>query len=498
MKKITTLKTWPLYIFLLPVFFVLHGVKEHFGFIYPKDFIPLILLYCGVSLFIFSLLYAIYRKVIKAGLVTFLILSIHFFFGSLQDFLQSFLPAINRYSILLPALFILLVVTAVLVKRSSKKFERLNFYLNCLLLIYILFDVIGLTAKLISPPKDKFSTYSFTKDNTYTSCDTCTKPDIYLLVFDEYASSLNLKENFSFDNSELDSFLVSKKFRIQQQSAGNYNFTPFSVSSILNMSYIDGINKDWITIEDYARCNNLIRDNEVCKYLSSIGYNIVNYSIFDIAGNPSPIDQDFLPLKTKLITDGTLWGRAKKQVLWNVLAGRFEIKWLTNNMVYAANNNNNLLLDLVKKESAKKETSPKFVYAHYNMPHPPYYFDRHGKAVGKEKLDPKNDADKSMYLEYIQYTNKKIEELISSIQANTSNNAVIIMMGDHGFRYDKKMQQKVFMQNQNAVYIPAQISANPYYDTITGVNQFRVLLNTLFKQKMPVLKDSSIFLTDSK
>jgi hypothetical protein len=235
----------------------------------------------------------------------------------------------------------------------------------------------------------------------------------------------------------------------------------------------------------------------VVKYLSATGYDIVNYSLFDMTGNPSPINQDFLPLKAKLITDRTLLGRLKRDVFWNLFSGKFEIKWLTRDAAYYYNRNNNKLIDLVKKESERKSQAPRFIYAHYNLPHPPYYFDKNGNPVDKEKLRPSFNGDKNLYLGYVQYTNTKIKELVNTIFTNSNGQAVIIVMGDHGFRNDNTMPEHVFLQNQNAVYLPDKQYAL-YYNSITGVNQFRVLINTLFKQTTPLLKDSTIFLKDAK
>lgn len=491
------LKRWPFFILLLPVFFVLHGVRENFGFILPKDYLPLIGFYCATSLIVYFIFYLLYRKPVKAGLITFFVFSIFLFYGFIQDFLKEYWHEINRYILLMPGFFILAIILAIFLKKSKSNFTKLNFFLNWLLILYTAYDLSVILAKSIWPPKDKFSVYSLSANGSYSVCKDCPKPDIYFLVFDEYASSICLKNDFNYDNSQLDSFLTGQQFRIQKYSSGNYNFTPFSVSSILNMSYINGISPNAISADDYARCNKLIRENELVKYLSVTGYTIVNYSIFDLAGNPSPIDQDFLPTKARLITDRTLWGRIKKEILWNFLSGKLEIKWLTKNGEFYFNKNNQLLIDLLKKESGRTSPSPRFIYAHYNMPHPPYYFDQNGKANPIAQLAHAYDKDKALYLGYVGYTNTKIKELVTTIMTNSKGRAVIIIMGDHGFRNDNSMPQHVFLQNQNAIYLPDK-NYTLFYDSITGVNQFRVLCNTLFKQKIAILKDSTSFLRDIK
>jgi hypothetical protein len=54
-----------------------------------------------------------------------------------------------------------------------------------------------------------------------------------------------------------------------------------------------------------------------------------------------------------------------------------------------------------------------------------------------------------------------------------------------------------FFQNQNAVYFPDR-DYHLFYDSITNVNMFRMTFDKLFKQNIPLLKDTSIFLYDKQ
>jgi hypothetical protein len=347
---------------------------------------------------------------------------------------------------------------------------------------------------------DKLSVYGNEQMNSYRTCSDCKNPDIYFLLFDEYGSSFSLRENFNYNNAGLDSFLIKKGFSIQTHSHSNYNFTSFSMASILNLNYISGIkNVNACTIQDYANCNNLIRNNEVIRFLSSRQYDIINYSIFDLAGNPTMLESSLLPIKTRLISEQTLYNRMVHDIGWNLYTGKFELKWLTKNIIYGTLNNNNKILALVNHESSLYNTHPRFVYAHFEMPHPPFYYDRNFQLREKKELAAEQCGYHiESYKGYIPYTNRKIEELIDTIQNNTQNSAVIILMGDHGYRVEMDTSSRLHhFSNLNAVYFP-----NREYqfmtDSINGVNQFRAILNTLFKQQLPLLKDSLIFLTDKK
>ena len=72
-------------------------------------------------------------------------------------------------------------------------------------------------------------------------------------------------------------------------------------------------------------------------------------------------------------------------------------------------------------------------------------------------------------------------------------------MGDHGLRYHDRLGYNPlsFVENQNAVYFPGK-DYRLFYDSISGVNQFRVILNTLFGQNLPLLKDSVVNVKDKK
>ena len=496
MKK--TLTQYGLYVLLIPIFFVLHGYNQNFGLIGFTDCLLLLTTYCAAVSVLYLLAKLFFKNAQKAALLTGLLISFYLFFGALFDFFKVHVAFLSRYSVILPVFFIAACLLLVFLKRSKNNFNRLTLFLNTLLLVYLLWDGAAIVWKLGHPNPDKLSIYDEGSKTNYQPCTDCKNPDIYFLVFDEYSSTVALQQTFNYDNSELDSFLSQRGFSNQLHSHSNYNFTPFSMASILNMNYIKGIkNIDACSVEDYANCNNLIRNNEVIRLLSSKQYDIVNYSIFDLAGNPSIIETSLLPVKTRLLTAQTFYHRVMHDIGWNLLVGRFEIKWLSKNLLYENLNNNNKILTLVKRESNLHTAHPRFVYAHFEMPHPPFYYDKNLRLRSEEQLASEKTGDYiQSYKDYIPYTNSKIKEIIDTIQKNTGDAAVIILMGDHGYRVDvNPTSHSHYFKNLNAVYFP-----NKNYQQLTGsvngVNQFRVIFNSLFKQSLPLLPDSTIFLRD--
>ena len=498
MKKL--LQQTPLFLFLLPTFFVLHGYAENFGFISIPDCLLLMITYAGATAFIYFIYLFIYKNNVKAALITTYLMAFYCFFGAVHDFLKAHSGILYKYSILVTVFIAGCIVLAVYLKKTKKEFLRASLFINVLLLIYVVVDLGTIAWKSVAPLPNKLSVYSFAKDTHYINCTECPKPDIYFLLFDSYGSTISLKQKFGYDNGELDSFLIGRGFSIQANSRSNYNFTPFSMSSILNMSYLKGIeNPNACNAEDYAYCNGLIRDNEVIKFLSFQGYDIVNYSVFDLAGNPSRVEQSFLPLKTKLITDRTLFAYLRRDIGWMFYTGKFKIKWLTEHTLFKQMDNTNKFIELVKKESMARSAKPRFVYMHVYMPHTPYYYDKFGNL--KDEVTVYNDIYKlspQPFLDFLPYTNMRIRELVNAIQQNTNGNAVIVLMGDHGFRYGATgPHPDNYFQNQNAIYFPDR-DYHLLNDSISGVNQFRIVFNKLFNQNIPLLKDSTIFLQDKQ
>jgi len=485
---------YPYFVFLLPLFFVLHGLNENFGFVNLSDGIELWAVYSVIMLVLFGLFLLLLKKPVKAALITFYLFSVFFFYGVLQDFLSAHARQLNRYILLIPFFLLVFILLLFFLTRSKSGFTKTTKYLNLLLIILIVMDAVGFFGKWIFPAEKSFGLTPVRPGNNAVNCDTCSKPDVYLLLFDEYASSSALKKNLDFDNSDIDSFLAAKNFRLQPSSSSNYNFTPFSMSSILNMSYIYGINPDRITGNEYALCTRLLRKNAVTKKFTSLGYEIVNYSIFNIDGLPPQIHENFLPTKTELITGQTLLDRLRKHLLWHLVTGRFAIPSLTEKTIFLYYKNNNKLIDWLTTASRTKSARPRFIYAHFMMPHYPYLFDSSGNFRDLDNYKAFDHITPG-YLNSVRYTNRKLKQLVTTIQENTNGKAAIIAMGDHGYRSDSTIPKQDFFKNFNAVYLPPHYKSG-YYDSITGVNQFRVLFNSLFKTDYPLLKDSTVFLVD--
>lgn len=489
------LSTRPYFVFLLPFFFVLHGYLDFMGFTSFRALIPLLLTYLICTTVLWLLLIPLFRNKLKAALMCIYLAGSYLFFGAIFDFLKarSPWPFLYKYSVLIGLAGMLAIILFFFLRRSKGDLGRPILFLNALLLVYLFVDI----AQIIANGRHKAADLWKGSPNQASGIipDSVKKPDIYVLVFDGYSSTYGLQQYFNFDNSNLDSFLVSRQFHLLPYSRSNYSTTSFSMASAFNMDYLywlDASHK--IKKKDYARSSAQIYDNKAMEFLVNNGYEIVNHSIFDLNGHPSPANNDWRSIYSNIISEGTMGMRLVIQFRW-WLNSTPVINKLTPFFAFEHQYVNNMnCIQGVKDESAQQRNKPRFVYGHFLMPHAPYYKNKDGMPRPPQESDDPNwhPGPDNYYTEYLQHTNQELKKLIDTIRTNTKDQAVIILMSDHGYHFRAPAEKKYLVWNNlNAWYLPDK-QYQQLNDSITSVNQFRIMFNSLFHQQYPMMKDSFI------
>jgi len=489
-KLRTIAKTRPLFLLLLPVFFVLHSFISNYPVVNGIEALTLAAWYIAVIFSITGVGWVIYRNLIKAALFAFFLMAFQFFFGFLQDTLKDMAPHffISRYRFLLPAALLFFILFFIWLKKRKKALTAFIQYLNVLFILLILVDTGRLVVRLL--PKNENSLLRY-REESFTICDTCSKPDVYLIVLDEYAGGEGLKNIFNFKNSAFENELERRGFYVVKKSNSNYNSTPYSIASILNMEYI-GLNKVGVNDLDLRYSYWKILNSRVINFFTAYGYDFYNLSAFDFPGQPPHNNKSFLPYRTELITSQTFTGRLRKDIRSDVLSGKIRWKPLQKKIIYETLHFNENNFKLVRDVAAQTSATPKFIYAHFMMPHAPYYWDSKGQPVPFEQLFVSKAANKAGYIEYLQYCNNKILQLTDELFGASSAEPIIILLGDHGYREPgKNADIRYDFSNLNAIYLPNK-DYTRFSDSMTNVNVFRTLFNSGFHQQFQLLKDTMI------
>lgn len=480
---------------LLIIFFITHGYAENVKLVPVGQLLLLLLTLAIISLLIFGLCKKIFRNRHNAALFVSFFLIVFLFFGAFQDFLGQFrvTSALAQLKVFFPVSLVLILLVFILLRRTRRNLERPRVFLNVLLVLYILIDVVTIGAKLLSPaPRNNQSLAAHGLSTA--SCDSCAKPSIYFILLDEYSGSDALKTLFNYDNTQFEQFLQQQRFKVNHHTSSNYVFTVFSVASTLNMQYLQDLGKQSDQNHfGYRKATMHISDNIVTQFLQQQGYRINNFSYFPLPGAPAVFKSDYLPGKISLITHKTMYSRVVKELVL-VLASRYSIHYFQEKYDAFYINNNEAIMQQALQEAQQNNTAPSFNYLHLMLPHYPFAYDSLGRRITpfwKRKSFTMQDVDEA-YLQYTVYSNKRLQKFITELQQRTAGKAIILLLSDHGYRTNRpQMDRTLPYKTINAIYLPQQ-NYGAWYDSMTNVNQFRALLNTSFGQKLPMLKDSIV------
>lgn len=481
----------PFFLYLLPVFFVLHGFTESYYLVPVVDSSLLLFKYLVLTLVLNAIFFFVFRKnICRSSLFVFILLTIYFFFGAFHDMLKNIWPAsfLIKYTFLLPFILSIVVVTYILLSKAIN-FARTFAYLNILFVVLIIFDLATLVRKVVAYDRNRQLTSIYPE---FTLCDTCARPDVYLIVADEYAGEKTLNDLYHFDNSAFLEQLSKRKFFVIKNSVSNYNATAVSIASLLNLDYIPYEKKNLSDIS-MRPVYNLIDTNILVPFFQFMGYEFVNNSVFTVSGQPPVATQSFTPVKARIIASQTLTSRVLKDlgfylINWGILKGEDDDD-------YAVLRNNEKIIKNIKQRMLAAKKRPTFSYSHLTMPHSPYYYDRNGKPYAQSDVSngKKNEWREDHYLEYLQYTNGVLLDLIDFILKHAKRPPVIILISDHGFRHQSKAPREQYdFYNLNATFLPKGYSA-AFYDNMSNLAYMRSLLNVLFNQHLNTNKPEKFY-----
>lgn len=487
------LKQFPLFLLLLPLFVVVHIERDLPGLIdYALLYDQLFFLFLAPLLFFF-ICYVFSRSMKKAALQTFAILIFFYFFGEIKNSIgkTTSIYFLQSYSFLVPLFALPLFFILYKISKSRSPFNRHFFILNIGLLLFIIADIFIL---FINAKKNDDSIAKLEAD--YTPCDSCAKPDIYYIILDSYASTSMMEQDFNFSNEAMENSLKQKGFHIIPASRSNYNMTIFSVASVFNLDYLPELDTTrTLYLRDLLPATKRIYDNSLITLLKKENYQVFNHSIFNMRNHPATTPVfDIWDLRG-LYRQYNFFFKAFSEMSYH-LPTRLRYFFNDDEVVVLGRERDRLdsaIMQNIVTTSALATDGPKFVYAHFSKPHAPYTFDSTGQSLPPYPVWPPHIQWKNHYIQQIVYMNNAIEKIVDTILANAKRETVIIIQGDHGFRFfDEQYNAKEF-PNFNAVYFSNR-EYSLFNDSTTNVNTFRIVCNTFLKKKYPLLENRTYFL----
>ena len=425
----------------------------------------------------------------RAGVLTTILLLSFYSYGHIYAGLKTLGEIgllIARHRFLLPVWIGITLILMWLIWKRVRTVESATSGLNLVALVLLVFPLFQIGSFLARSWSTKPTENVITNELAPAISD-AEKPDIYYIIADAYSRQDLLADFYSYDNSEFLDQLRRMGFYIADCSLSNYPKTRLSLTSSLNMNYLEDLG---ITANDQGdEFWRRIRNNEVRKTLEAEGYQIVSLETGFYWTEWSDADiylsrRDAGPGAVRLNGfEALLLHTTLARAPLDLISGQDEEAPATFEGGTPEEHYEITGYALDTLDEIAFIDGPKFVFAHLLIPHGPFVFD----AEGNFTTEPRSLVES--YNAQVTYLNNRLLESLEMIINNSERPVVIILQGDHGgpgtqLTYDR-------MKILNAYYLPEGLDR--LYPSISPVNSFRIVFDTYFGTEFGQLEDLSYY-----
>jgi len=493
-------KKFPFHTLLLAIYIPLALFASNLGEIKSVTTYRLLLALALVSLILLFLVNLFVRDWQKSGLMTSLFIFFFSVYGSLYSFFKN--PeilggALGHHRIVIFLVLAILAIISWLVIKKFRHLQEITLLVNLFSFYLVAMPVIQIALFTVQNNRLSNSQPAFRNLPSQSAIVQKDLPDIYHIILDSYQRQDFLTAGYDYDNSKFIQFLRDSNFYVADCSRSNYAHTFLSISSTMNMAYV----QDFMTPETLTEpaLKDALVHSQVRARLSDLGYQIVafdnvhwDYSDADVfyPFKIEPFLNPYLfPVESVYIDNSALkmikdFSRPFKQGVTTLSSSAVKDHYLQQKFI----------LDSIDESVSLK--SPKYVFGHVEKPHGPfvfepdgafieedaYYRDKYFSAIDKE-------YDRLGNIKQVEYINRRMIRLVNEIK-KVDKEAIIIIHSDHGLLENEILNGR--LANLFAIYFPDKDYSN-LYPTITPINIFRVVLDKYFSAGLELLPDNSYY-----
>jgi hypothetical protein len=496
----------PLYPILFAAFPVLHLFRTNVDEVSTGQALAPLALVVGGSLVLLALGWLVLRDLRRAALLVTLFMLLFFSYGYVAKAVASWDVAgvaIGRDRYVLALWALLLVGGGYLLLRVRRSLPDVTKILNIVATALIATSVVPIAADKLggSAEVSAASHPSIASTRQEAAND---KRDIYYINFDRYGGEESLQAYFDFDNHPFLSSLESKGFIVAHDAHANYPNTGHSMTSMLNMTYLDEVAKEVGTSGDWAPLYGMLKQHQVGSFLKSQGYRYVHVGSWFEPTRTNPLadlNVKYDPLSEfarTLLETTPLEPLSKAFGLGDDKLDPRRVAWAR------------VLYQLEQLVRVGNDGKPTFVLAHIIMPHEPYVFERDGSFLSQAEM--KRRHWHRNYLEQLLFANAMMTKVADRLLAGPDpSDPIIIFSSDEGpppgsdpanpsddpaswvSKTPRQLRQKFGILA--AFHLPG-ITDPGISPSITPVNFFRKVLSLYLGADLPPLEDKSFVWTD--
>ncbi len=488
------------------LFFYSINIEEVFLNVLPT---PLLTALISTLVILFVLL-LVFKNPVKISILVSLFLILFFSYGHVKTAASApDLPIIIIW-------LLILIISVYLLVKTKRGLARIVYFLNVASIFLVAISLTNIIYFELSTGRAS-SLFGDNSSDVATKVEKINKPenppDIYYLIFDRYASFETIENTYNHDLNEFKHFLTNKGFYVAEKSRSNYPRTFLSLGSSLNMRYVNFLSEQiGIDSSDEAAAYYLLEDYEVQKLLKSAGYKYIHIgNWWEPTRKNKNADENFSysPFKFKFLEDLNEFStKLIETTMLSVFLTRASFEGVTEPLWGRTNHRKGILYQFEKLEEVSGFKGPKFVFAHFLIPHPPYVLDQNCQTLTESQT--KSKPNKENYLNQLTCANKKIKAVVDKIFTASKGSAVIILQSDEGSDSIRRSLNKKWQDSNigaikertgilNAFYLPGKEdeAKKILHESITPVNSFRVVFNLYFGTNIKLL-DDKVYMIENK
>ncbi|MCP4565954.1 MAG: LTA synthase family protein [FCB group bacterium] len=442
----------------------------------------------------------VFRSFNKGAVLTSLTSILFFSFGHIVDIFPeidfSLFGGVIDATVIVTALWSTIFTTVLIILiRLRRELEAITKILGQLGLFIIAVQIIQGGYILMNRPETELTAPTAIDITKQTG----PRPDIYFIIMDAFGRADVLRHIYNVNNTAFVESLRQRGFFVADSSRANYPQTVLSLTSTLNLEYLQDLGKFDPRQTHYRPMGALLAKNRIFEIFRKLGYSIVAFQ--STGSNYTEVMKADL-----MLSEADMVNEFQRILLLGT-----PLRYLIATGVTGIESQRQFILSKLDKLAGIDEVdSPKLVFAHIMSPHKPFVFGPEGEfpndewAVridhGADNVDPAHlQSYIKGYAGQVTYISKYLIGVVDDLlDTDTDHPPIIIIQGDHGPKsgLDRassvRSDLKEIFSILNAVYLPG-LSSQPLYHSISPVNTFRVILNEYFDADFPLLPDNSYF-----